>query len=85
MRCLTFIAGGLLSIWLACSGALAAEAPVDSLWSLEELVVHGDSLGVVTAHGSRVLTVPAAEIQRLRRDPGANALSAAATIQAFSD
>ncbi len=84
MRYLVFATICLISVCLAGTIAAAAEAPVDSLWSLEELVVHGDSLGVVTAYGSRVLTVPAAEVDRLRRDPGANALSAAATIPGVS-
>ncbi len=69
----------------ALSGPASAEiAPVDSVWSLEELVVHGDSLGVVTVHGSRVQVVPAEELSRLRRRPGATALDAAATVPGVS-
>ena len=65
---------------LAAVPALGAAAPADSLWTLEEMVVRGDSLGVVTVHGSRVLVVPPAEIDRLSRTPGANVLDAAATL-----
>jgi len=74
----------LLILLGAASAAANSIAPSDSLWTMEEQVVHGDSLATVTVHGTRVQVVAPAEIDRLRQQAGANALSAAATIPGVS-
>jgi len=75
----------LIFILLSSTPASATTfAPMDSLWTMEEQVIHGDSLSTVTVHGTRVQVVSPGEVDRLRQQPGANALSAAATVPGVS-
>jgi outer membrane cobalamin receptor len=74
----------LTSVLVLALLTAAAAAPADSLWSLEEMVVHGDSLSAVTVHGSRILTVSGPEVERLGQRPGRNSLAAAATLPGVS-
>ncbi len=64
----------------AASPAPFAVEDGDTLWMVEEIVVWGDRIHGITDHGTRVDVIGRSQVERAERVPGANVLTAVATL-----